>query len=121
MSSISSYDKAYVQNETDGPAYRSCIEKGKLPVRKGCVLTEDDVARRRLIEDLMCRFVVDLNDYRAIKPPLDRLTALKQDELIEMDRNVIRLTERGKPFARVVAACFDLYLNSQETNHARAI
>ena len=65
----------YCQNQRNLDDYYADLDAGRLPVMRGIVLSEDDILRREIIQDLMCRFAVDFDDYR------DRLPAgaAKQD------------------------------------------
>ncbi len=123
LSSISQYADAYTQNTTDAPAYRKAIAEGRIPSARSCYLTEQDQSRRALIERIMCDFEADLSNYRGIETPLESLTELLQDGLITLShrKRIIRITEKGRPFVRLVAACFDQYLNQAELRHARAV
>lgn len=125
ISSISSYEGAYVQNTPDAPTYRAAIEKGAFPIMRGCVLTNDDQRRRALIEELMCYFDVNLNDYDdvAFTDPKTRpaLAVLEQDGLISLQDNRLTITPEGKTFVRIVASAFDPYFAVREGQHAKAI
>ncbi len=118
LSSISSFEGAYVQNTTDAPEYRRAINAGEFPITRGCVLSDEDKNRRAVIEQIMCGYKTDISDYPESR---DALVALAQDGLIEMDGFFIQLTSSGWPFARMVAVCFDTYFIQQESQHARAI
>lgn len=118
LSSISAFDGAYIQNLTDAPAYRQTIDSGKLPIKKGCILNEEDKVRRDLIAQIMCGYKVDVAQY-----PRERqgLVGLQQDGLINMDGDNLQISEEGWPFARIAASQFDTYYKQQEGQHARAI
>jgi oxygen-independent coproporphyrinogen-3 oxidase len=125
LSSISSFGGAYLQNMTDAPEYRQAVEQDMFPVKRGYVLTAEDRRRRSLIEEIMCYFTADLNAYTDIPHLRDStdaaLAALEQDGLLEMHGSRLTVTERGHPFVRIVAACFDPYFQPCETRHAKAV
>lgn len=127
LSAISSYQNTYIQNTTDAPAYRAALLQGELPVARGCMLSDEDIARRNLIEELMCYFELDLKKYEVLLRLLPKtrqtLAALAQDGLIELndDGGNLSVTKKGLPFVRVIAAAFDPYFVPQENRHARAI
>ena len=75
VSSIGKVANTYSQNQRNLDDYYADLDAGRLPVMRGIVLSEDDILRREIIQDLMCRFAVDFDDYR------DRLPAgaAKQD------------------------------------------
>ncbi|MCB1783505.1 MAG: oxygen-independent coproporphyrinogen III oxidase [Alphaproteobacteria bacterium] len=125
LSAISSYTQSYTQNTTDAPAYRAAVEKGEFPVARGCPLTDDDRARRRLIEKLMCDFELDLSAFRVLLETFPQtrstLSLLAQDGIIELKNDHLTITEIGKPFTRIVASAFDPYFQGAEGRHARAV
>ncbi len=121
LSSISSLNNIYAQNTTDSPSYQKMVKNDDLPVKRGFILSAEDIRRRSLIERLMCDFKIDLNDYPDIHIPYDKLASLEQDGLITMKDNHLSVTDEGKSFTRVVAACFDPYLKTDGQNHAKAI
>lgn len=121
LSSISQFEGVYCQNTTDAPTYKKFIQQGQLPVSRGLVLNEMDKMRRHLIETLMCSFTVDLSCYPAIECPTERIASLEKDGLLTMANGVLTVTEKGKPFTRVVAACFDPYFDKGATRHAKAV
>jgi oxygen-independent coproporphyrinogen III oxidase len=41
--------------------------------------------------------------------------------LIEADGAAFRVTERGRPFVRAIAACFDSYLGTKATRHSAGV
>ena len=43
------------------------------------------------------------------------------DRLIEADGEAFRVTERGRPFVRAIAACFDSYLGAGEARHSAGV
>jgi oxygen-independent coproporphyrinogen-3 oxidase len=46
---------------------------------------------------------------------------MAEDGLVELDGTRIRVTEAGRPFVRVVAAAFDVYLRQDGQRHSRAV
>jgi len=121
LSSISQFDTAYVQNTTDAPAYRAALSQRKFPIQRGCLLSADDHSRRALIERLMCDFTLRFADFPDIDIPKDRLALLEQDGLLHMDEERLLISRHGRPFVRVIASCFDTYLNPAAGRHARAV
>ncbi|MBK9585534.1 MAG: oxygen-independent coproporphyrinogen III oxidase [Alphaproteobacteria bacterium] len=121
LSSISQFETAYVQNTTDAPSYRAALSAQNLPIQRGCFLSADDRTRRALIERLMCDFRLSFADFPEISVPRDLLALLEQDGLLRVEGDYLQISEHGKPFVRVVAACFDPYLNPEAGRHARAV
>ncbi|MBN8893144.1 MAG: oxygen-independent coproporphyrinogen III oxidase [Rhodospirillales bacterium 70-18] len=128
-SSIGSLPQGYAQNEPSVPAWRDAVRAGRLPVRRGIALSDDDRLRRAVIERIMCDGAVDLDavaaaqgaDPAALRAAARTLALMAQDGLLAWDGRHIRLTEAGRPFVRNVAAAFDAYLRPQEGRHARAV
>ncbi len=119
-SSIGSLPQGYLQNTPDLPAYRKALAAGRLPVARGIALTDDDRARRALIERLLCDFAVEL-DPAAYAAELAALDGHRRDGLVEFDGRRLTVTERGRPLVRSVAAAFDRYLAPAEQRHSRAV
>lgn len=131
-SAIGALPQGYVQNDPEVRGWRKAIAGDGLATIKGRALTDDDRARRAIIERLMCDMAVDVaiagkafsgasNDYtHAFK----KLEDMVQDGLVEISGTTLRMTKRGRPLVRAAAAAFDAYLNQASDaapRHARAI
>ncbi|HWT99435.1 MAG TPA: oxygen-independent coproporphyrinogen III oxidase [Terriglobales bacterium] len=118
-SAIGSLPAGYVQNAVATADWQRAISAQRTAVSRGIALTGENRARRDIINAVMCTGEVNLAAIRDrypdvwidYAPDLERLRPLLADGLIEMAGNDIRLTERGRPLMRVVAACFDRYLH----------
>ncbi|OUI96241.1 coproporphyrinogen III oxidase [Acetobacter indonesiensis] len=113
-SAISMLPDGYTQNITAvAPYARAMADNQCLPVARGVARTEDDRLRGRLIERLMCDMGVDLAQMEAqldvFEPELAALQPLANDGLIVINGPHIRVTEKGRPFLRNVAAVFDTH------------
>ena len=82
------------------------------------MLQEEDVARRCLIEQIMCGYKTDVSAYPEVH---EKLKELAEDHIIAMEGTHIHITPDGWPFVRIVASCFDSYYTPQEQQHARAV
>lgn len=116
VSSISDSGNAYAQNEKTLHDYYAAVSRGELAIRKGYVLSEEDVAFKRYILDIGCKGATSFNEEHL--PLLQahtfpRLEALAADGLIRWTENGIALTAQGHYFIRVVCSAFDLYLSRQ--------
>jgi oxygen-independent coproporphyrinogen-3 oxidase len=114
---------AYAQNEPEERAYIAAVEAGRLPIRRGRPLTEDDRLRRRAIERVMCDFALDLGALppglvEAARPALQRLEA---DGILVMEPDMLWVTPEGRRHVRHVAACFDAYLAMGVARHSAAV
>ncbi|MEW6639572.1 MAG: oxygen-independent coproporphyrinogen III oxidase [Pseudomonadota bacterium] len=111
-SAISALPGGYVQNIADVPAYLRVVGAGDLATARGCRLTIEDRERGRIIESLLCRFAVDLDEVapgRSFADELAQLQSLATDGLVRVDGRVVTLSEEGRAVARVVATVFDTY------------
>lgn len=132
-SAISSLPQGYAQNETPTANYLRAIEAGGLATARGIELSCEDRLRRTIIERIMCDCRVDIaamaEDARMspviFNDALQALDTLAKDGLVCRDGWTVLVPERGRPFLRNVAACFDSYLNmtdsSRTMRHAAAI
>lgn len=123
-SAIGRLRQGYVQNAPDVPGYARAIESGQFATAKGIAFSADDVMRGRIIERLMCDFAVDL---AAIAPgetfadAYEALAPLADDHLVTVHGSRVVVTEKGRPFVRLVAAAFDAYLGRTGARHSRAV
>lgn len=125
LSAISQLKNSYIQNTLEGREYRASIESGHLPVSKGVQLTDQDIQARKAIMHIMCDLELDLEKFPNLKVRHDQLSLMAQDGLVVQKGQKIKITKAGKPFTRVVASCFDPYLENAADNtgkrHAKAI
>jgi oxygen-independent coproporphyrinogen-3 oxidase len=132
VSSISHVGNSYAQNSVSTIEYEALIESGRLPVRKGLAIDDDDVLRADVIQDLMCfdelefakfesRYDIRFCDYFADE--LVRLETLASDGLIEMNDSGVAVTASGRLLMRNIAMQFDRHLNQTASSEqfSRAI
>ena len=121
VSAISHIGESFSQNPRDLPGWEAAIDAGRLAVWRGLTLDADDVLRADVIQRLMCqgrveiaaiesRHGISFEEYFA--EALTALRALEADGLVEIDRQRIAATERGRLLLRLVAMCFDRYLQT---------
>lgn len=120
VSAIGRIGDSYTQNARDLVGYYAALDAGRLPLMRGLQLDEDDLIRRELINELMCHGVLDKHGFGArhrlvfdeyFMRERERLQALVADGLVlESDRD-IRVTSRGRLLLRIIAMCFDAYLD----------
>jgi oxygen-independent coproporphyrinogen-3 oxidase len=128
-SSIGRLPQGYVQNAVATADYARRIGEGALATVRGVQLTTADRMRALVIERLMCDFAfpdVELADRfgPAALPLIEEAQALLNadaDRIVEADGQSFRVTERGRPFVRSIAACFDAYLGAGSGTHASGI
>src|SRR6185295_12986967 len=134
VSAISHIGDSFSQNPRDLPAWEAALDHGQLPVWRGLELSADDRARADVIQQLMCHGMIDIaaierrhdvefDDYFA--DALARLAPLVVDGLVERTPERICATSRGRLLLRIIAMCFDSYLEDPGTaarpRHSRVI
>lgn len=123
VSSISSIHHSYSQNEKDIDGYYAAIKADRLPIIRGLALTDDDVLRREIIQQLSCHFKLDFkqierqftinfSEYFAIE--LKDLLPMQDDDLLTLSENNIQVTPRGRMLIRNICMVFDLHLRQQK-------
>jgi oxygen-independent coproporphyrinogen III oxidase len=109
-SSISGLPRGFAQNIIEVAPWARAIADGALPVARGVAFTHDDRVRGAAIERVMCDLAIDLNtvareiDVQAVAAELAPLAA---QGICAIEGTRVRVTESGRPFTRLVAACFD--------------
>ena len=128
VSAISHVGDTYSQNPRDLPTWEAAIDAGRLPVWRGMQLDEDDIVRADAIQQLMCNGAIDIAameirhgiDFNAyFSASFDHLASLAADGLVESNETEIRATSRGRLLLRVIAGCFDRYLQQPSSAPAR--
>ncbi len=129
-SAIGRLPQGHVQNAPDIAGYSRAIESGGFATAKGIALSADDRLRARVIERLMCDLSVDLDtaaDEVGFEAPgyfADELASLipfVRDGLVDIEGRRIKVTEQGRPFLRILAAAFDVYLQEKPARHSLAV
>lgn len=121
-SSISQTADGYFQSEHDERAYQSVVAAGKLPTRRGFLLSPEDRLRRAIIEQLMCQLTCDVAAVcKQHNFPIEKLAAaferLKPYEaagLIARKAHTIILTTPYRMAIRVICKAFDPYSASTQ-------
>ncbi len=129
-SAISRLPQGFAQNAPAVGNYSRAITAGKFAVIKGVGISDDDRIRGEIIERLMCDMTVDLAAV-AKEPPieigrnfsdaLNSLRPLSDNGSVLIDGYRIQITEKGRPFARLVASAFDTYLMPSGARHSPAV
>ncbi len=131
VSAIGRIGNSYTQSARDLAGYYAALDAGRLPIMRGLELNQDDVIRGELIGELMCHGVLDMPAFAArhrllfdvyFSAELRRLRALAEDGLVTLDARFIRVTPRGRLLLRIIAMCFDAYLEEAQTaSYSRTI
>ncbi|MCJ8289345.1 MAG: oxygen-independent coproporphyrinogen III oxidase [Crocinitomicaceae bacterium] len=115
MSAISDSWFGFAQNKKSVEAYLDSVNKDELPIFRGHLLSEEDLIIRQHILDLMCHFETKFGAHDSFDFNMNVLLKLKEmveDELVEVEGDMIRITEKGIPFVRNVCMIFDRSLQS---------
>lgn len=128
-SAISRFPQGYVQNTPAAAAYERAIAATGLASARGVVLSDDDRRRAWVIEQLMCNFGFSRSHLmQTFGPAAHRLAgeaesmaATDTDGLVEWRDGTFRVTSKGRPLVRTIAARFDVYLPAGKARHSAAI
>lgn len=121
VSAIGRVGNLYIQNHKTLKAYGEALERGRLPVHRGVHMTQDDLIRGAVIQQIMCRSALEfetIEDRFGIRfaeyfgSELAKLESLAADGLIEQSPGGMSLTAAGRLLMRNVAMVFDAYLRS---------
>jgi oxygen-independent coproporphyrinogen-3 oxidase len=107
-SAISDAGQGYAQNVKSVEQYRELVHEGKLPVFKGHHLTQPEEEIKKLILNIICNRWV--TEERVARLPLCKQLQLRdmvEEGLLEMQKEVYYVTEKGLPFLRNICALFD--------------
>ena len=128
-SAIGQLPQGYVQNTVPTGDYQRQVAAGGLAVARGVTVTEDDRARAFVIERLMCDFAVSTDELShrfgvaatPIVAEMSVVTAEDPDGLTEFADGMLRMTARGRPFVRSIAARFDAHLAANAARYSLAV
>ena len=124
VSSIGKIGSTYAQNERDIDTYYAAIDEGRLPIMRGYQLNQDDLLRRNIIQDLMCRFSLDFQIYESVfgipfhqyfADELADLQNLAELGLLRLKPHGLTVTPKGRFLIRNIAMVFDYHLRHKET------
>ena len=127
VSSIGKIGPTYSQNHRDLEGYYGALDRGQLPIMRGMELNADDLVRRAIIQALMCHFeiskssfniayLIDFDSYFATE--LAELLEYEREGLLEISKDWISVTPKGRMLIRNICMVFDRYLRTR-TEHAR--
>jgi oxygen-independent coproporphyrinogen-3 oxidase len=132
VSAIGKVGATYSQNVRTLDDYYARLDAGALPCFRGRRLTADDLARREVIQSLMCHFAVEFAAIEAahgiafeqsFAPELAALRPLADDGLVAIGPDRIAVTPRGRLLVRSVAMTFDRFLREdrERARYSRVI
>ncbi|HVM84927.1 MAG TPA: oxygen-independent coproporphyrinogen III oxidase [Candidatus Binatia bacterium] len=128
-SAISALPAGYAQNAADIPLWGRAVDSGELAIQRGIALSPEDRWRRAAIERLMCFGALDLaalaDEFKLPNAQFAgeraRLAPLIADGIATLAGQQLRISPEHLALARLVAACFDAYLNAGPGRHSRAV
>lgn len=115
-SAISDVGGLMWQDEPKLGAWSRKVRQDQPLALRGWRRDDDDRIRESIIRALLCDLQVDIGAVEAswgldfgahFHAELDALLPLMQQDLVDVDLTRVRVTERGRPLVRVVAALFD--------------
>ncbi|VWX55787.1 coproporphyrinogen III oxidase, SAM and NAD(P)H dependent, oxygen-independent [Burkholderiales bacterium 8X] len=131
VSAIGRVGGTYSQNAKTLAQYCDSLERGRLPIERGLVLTREDVLRRAVIMAIMCQgyldyasigiaHLVEFRDHFAVE--LAALGPLEHDGLVTLTDHDCTVTEKGWFAVRAIAMVFDRHLqHARSRNHLTRI
>jgi oxygen-independent coproporphyrinogen-3 oxidase len=128
-SAIGRIGHTHAQNAKTVEAWQRAIDAGRFATVRGIALDADDLLRRRIIMDLMCRGRVDFAEIRAefgidmpvhLAGELMRLAPLAAHDLVRLKDDAVEVTPAGWYVVRAVAMVFDRYAQAPRAPSAGA-
>ena len=130
VSAISHFQYAFSQNTTALNEYFHHIDSNVLPIVKGKSLSNEDVLRAEVIQQIMCRDSIDLKQLtrhfihsqqsvslgELFSTEVSELNSFVEDGLICLNGAHITITEKGRFFRRQIASIFDAYLQQHKSS-----
>jgi len=128
VSSISNLSNTYTQNFRDIDQYAEALDNNYLPIERGVALTNDDLLRKEIIQQITCYRKLDMNAIEQkfninfaeeFTQSLKTLNNFAADGLVECDNRVIHVTDKGIHFLRNLCMLFDEYLEGPKKAQAQ--
>lgn len=116
ITAIGKIGPLYSQNVRTLDEYYARLDQGILPIQRGLECDADDLARRAIIQSLMCQFELRFAELRrshGLELPTDfatewkELEAMEADGLLRLETEALRVTPRGRLLIRNICMVFD--------------
>jgi oxygen-independent coproporphyrinogen-3 oxidase len=129
VSAISHIGNSFSQNLRDLTAWEDAIDAGRSAIWRGLAMDADDIIRADVIGQIMCQASVDIpaverrhgiDFWSYFSASRTRLEELQSDGLLWMCASRLMITREGRYLLRIVAACFDRYLQAQSATEDTA-
>jgi oxygen-independent coproporphyrinogen-3 oxidase len=131
VTSIGKIGPIYSQNEHLMDDYIRKIDDGQLAIKKGLILTQDDLLRRDVIHQLMCHFSIDFSviekkykiDFKQyFSQALESFLPMIDDDLLSINSSCIEISPKGRFLIRNIVMNFDKYMKqAPEGTFSKAI
>jgi oxygen-independent coproporphyrinogen III oxidase len=130
VSSIGSISDSYSQNSSNIDDYTASILAGKLPIVRGLVLSDEDLLRKQVINQLICHFRLDIplvekqwgiSFRKYFSKELAQLMKMEQEGLLSLDNNTIQVEPKGRFLIRNICMVFDAYLENNTVKYSKVI
>lgn len=126
-SSISRFAQGYVQNAVATAAYQGRIAEGGFAGNKGFALSPEDHLIASMIEDLMCRFQIDLPRlYKTYPDKWSKIETyiaglmLRFPDVLDRRDDVVAVRPEGRMLIRIIAHDIDGFRSNLEA-HSTAV
>lgn len=123
ITSIGKVADSYSQNIKTIKEYTDIIETGHLPVFRGIALSQDDILRREVINQLICHFELKFKDIESefsinfsdyFADELKQIKEMESDSLLTLTDDEIFVLPEGKLLIRNICMVFDIYLKANK-------
>ncbi len=130
VSSIGNIGRVYVQNSKTLHEYYQSIDADELAITRGFALDDQDVIISQVIQDLMCKFEIDMSTFEKrtglnfrehFRDRWPRLVQFESDGLLELETNRIKVTDQGRFLVRNICMTFDDFLSRNTQKFSKAI
>jgi coproporphyrinogen III oxidase/oxygen-independent coproporphyrinogen-3 oxidase len=112
-SAISETPDCFHQNEKLESKYRARLKSSEFPSFRGHILSESDKLHRGLVLNFMTQGKVSVPEEME-KDCKEYLSEMESDQLIQWNKNILQITEKGKPFLRIACTAFDQRFREQK-------
>lgn len=119
LSAISDTGSAYAQNDKKLTNYYRDLRQSKLPIIRGYMLSDTDIAFREYIMAIACKGSVTLKPEHATLLNvlvMPELREMADDGLIELDQSQLKVTALGRLFLRNICQAFDVRLKQDHAH-----
>lgn len=116
-SSISDGWYGFAQNVKSIEEYLHLIANDIIPIYRGHILSKEDETIRKHILNLMCLFKTSWSTEEMFFPQvfsvLEKLKEMESDGLVEIAKDYLKVTQKGRPFIRNICMAFDVLLQKR--------